>query len=221
MDCLPSMHKAVINPQHCIKLDVVVHVIQESQHSRVGDRRIRSSRSSSLTQGQKRKKNWWRLEKEQWRVSGSTPTLFGYKTLECHGWNFHECIRKTDHRLQALQLSTEVTAQKQPLKDYKHLCPYMQGTMMAHGSASRVFWESRVMRTERPFSIEQVTSIKKERRQGAWPRQLTKITFMGMAYILRLPLRDLSSTRLWCCHQFGSDAALSRKVCVSMAFTCS
>lgn len=56
MDCLPSMHQAVINPQHCIKLDMVVHVIQESQHSRVGDRSIRSSRSSSSIQGQKTEK---------------------------------------------------------------------------------------------------------------------------------------------------------------------
>lgn len=222
MDCLPSMHEAVINPQHCIKLDVVVHVIQASQHSRVGDRSIRSSRSSSLIQGQKQKtKNWSRLEKEQSRVSGPTPTLFGYKTLECHGWNFHEWIRKRDHRLQALQLSTEVAAEKQPLKDYKHLCPYMQGTTLAHGSASRTFWESRVMRTERRFSIEKVTSIKKERRQGAWPRELTKLAFMDRAHSLLLPRGDWSSTRLWCCHWFGSYAALSRKVCFSMAFTLS
>lgn len=75
------------------------------------------------------------------------------------------------------------------------------------------------MRTEQHFSIQQVTSIKKERRQGAWPRELTKISFMDRTHILLLPFGDWSSTRLWCCHRFSSYAALSRKVCFSMAFT--
>lgn len=80
--------------------------------------------------------------------------------------------------------------------------------------------ERAVMRTERRFSIKQVTSIKKERRQGAWPRELTKIAFMDRAHILLLSLGDQSSTRLWGC-RFGSYTALSRKVCFSMAFTLS
>lgn len=44
---LPGMHEAVFNPQHSIKLDRMVHVIRESLHTRVGDRNMRHSRSSS------------------------------------------------------------------------------------------------------------------------------------------------------------------------------